>query len=79
MHVSKKEDLINGFVPIKELIYDIRDLKNYNTFVKLTNAKIPVWGIKTGSLIIEYTSVKKLITLFNIKDKIGNYKIECDK
>ena len=74
LHVSKKEDLINGFLPIKELIYDIRDLKNYNTFVKLTNAKIPVWGIKTDSLIIEYNSVKKLISLFNIKDKIGNYK-----
>lgn len=29
LHVNKKEKLINGFVPIKELIYDIRGLRNF--------------------------------------------------
>ena len=38
--VSKEEDLINGFLPIKELIYEIRNLKNYNTYKKLIDAKI---------------------------------------
>ena len=27
--VTKEENLTNGFLPIKELIYEIRDLKNY--------------------------------------------------
>ena len=40
--VSKEENLTNGFLPIKELIYEIRDLKNYNTYKKLVDAKIKV-------------------------------------
>ena len=52
LSVSKEENLINGFLPIKELIYDIRDLKNYKTCKKLIEAKTKVFGIKTDSLMI---------------------------
>jgi len=51
--VSKEENLTNGFLPIKELIYEIRDLKNYNTYKKLKDIK--VYGIKTDSMMIADT------------------------
>ena len=78
---SKEENLINGFLPIKELIYEIRDLKNYNTYKKLTDVKIKVFGIKTDSLMIADTpkNVKTLREAFDLSDKIGNHKIERNK
>ena len=79
--VSKEENLINGFLPIKELIYDIRDLKNYKTYNKLTDAKIKVFGIKTDSMMIADTpkNVKAVRGIFDLSDKIGNHKIERNK
>ena len=79
--VSRKEELINGFLPIKELIYDIRDLKNYETYKKLKKADIHVFGIKTDSLMVADTSknIKKIKELFDLSDKIGNYKLERNK
>ena len=79
--VSKEENLTYGFLPIKELIYDIRDLKNYKTYKKLTDAKIKVFGIKTDSLMIADTpkNVKILKEAFDLSDKIGNHKIERNK
>ena len=79
--MSKEENVTNGFLPIKELIYDIRDLKNYNTYKKLTDAKIKVFGIKTDSLMIADTpkNVKTLREAFDLSNKIGNHKIERNK
>ena len=78
LSVSKEENLTNGFLPIKELIYEIRDLKNYNTYMKLRDAKIKVFGIKTDSIMIADTpkNVKIVTEAFDLSDKIGNYKIE---
>ena len=79
--VSKEKNLINGFLPIKELIYEIRDLKNYNTYKKLIGAKIQVYGIKTDSIMIADNpkNIKTVRDLFDLSDKIGNYKIERNK
>ena len=79
--VSKEENLTNGFLPIKELIYEIRDLKNYNTYKKLMDAKIKVYGIKTDSMMIADTpnNVKVVREIFDLSDKIGNHKIERSK
>ena len=81
LSVSKEENLINGFLPIKELIYDIRDLKNFNTFKKLIEAKIKVLGIKTDSLMIADSpkNVETVKELFDFSDKIGNHKLERNK
>ena len=81
LSVSKEENLTNGFLPIKELIYDIRDLKNYNTFKKLTEAKTKVYGIKTDSVMIADTpkNVRIVKDIFDLSDKIGNFKIEKNK
>ena len=35
LHVSEEKELTNGFLPIKELIYEIRSLKNYQTYQQL--------------------------------------------
>ena len=79
--VSKEEDLINGFLPIKELIYEIRDLKNYKTYKRLMDANVKVHGIKTDSLMIADTlkNVNTVKGLFDLSDKIGNFKIERNK
>ena len=79
--VSKEENLTNGLLPIKELIYEIRDLKNYNTYKKLVDAKIQVFGIKTDSLMIADTpkNVKTVREVFDFSDKIGNYQLERNK
>lgn len=76
--ISKEEELINGFYPIKDLIYDIRSLINYNTYMKLVqNGIIPV-GIKTDSILIE-NGHRKIVKLFDFSNKIGCFKIETDK
>ena len=79
--VTKEENLVNGFLPIKELIYEIRDLKNYNTNKKLEDAKIQVHRIKTDSLMIVDSpkNIKTVRDIFDLSDKIGNHKIERDK
>ena len=79
--ISKEENLINGFLPIKELIYEIRDLKNFDAYKRLTDAKIQVYGIKTDSIMIADTpkNIKTVRGLFDLSDKIGNYKIERNK
>ena len=81
LSVSKEGNLTNGFLPIKELIYDICDLKNYNTFKKLTEAKTKVYGIKTDSVMIADTpkNVRIVKDIFDLSDKIGNFKIEKNK
>ena len=73
--------MINGFLPIKELVYEIRDLKNYKTYRKLVNSGIKVRGIKTDSLLIDDSikNIRKVKELFDFTDKIGNYKLEQDK
>ena len=81
LHVSEEKELINGFLPIKELIYEIRSLKNYNTFQKLKQHKIEVHGIKTDSLLVNNNpkNRKLLRQIFDLSDEIGCFKLEFDK
>ena len=81
LHVSEEKELINGFLPIKELIYEIRSLKNYNTFQKLKQHKIEVHGIKTDSLLVNDNpkNRKLLRQIFDLSDEIGCFKLEFDK
>jgi hypothetical protein len=48
-----KVDLTNGFVPIKELIYDIRSLRNYETYIKMKANGIRGLGIQTDYIIFD--------------------------
>jgi len=77
--ISVEEELTNGFYPIKDLVYDIRSLKNYNTYMKLLNNGIKPVGIKTDSILIRDKDVKKAVKLFDFSKKIGCFKVERDK
>ena len=81
LHVSEEKELTNGFLPIKELIYEIRSLKNYQTYQKLKQNNIKVHGIKTDSLLINNNPKnRKLVKeIFNLSEEIGCYKLEFDK
>jgi hypothetical protein len=72
-------ELIDGFMPIKEMIYDIRSLKNYSASVKLMNNGIRPVSIKTDCILFEKKHTKKVCSLFDMSDKIGCFKIEKDK
>lgn len=74
-----KVELVNGFTPIKEMIYDIRSLKNYQTFMKLKLNGIKPLGIKTDSILVEPRHKEKAKTLFDFSDRIGNFKFEFNK
>lgn len=81
LHVSEEKELTNGFLPIKELIYEIRSLKNYQTYQQLKQNNIKVHGIKTDSLLINNNPKnRKLVKeIFNLSEEIGCYKLEFDK
>ncbi|DAC81756.1 TPA_asm: S1H [Trichoplax MELD virus] len=76
--ISEERTLINGFLPIKELVYDIRSIKNYMTYKKLIRANIEVRGIKTDSLLIDNSrdNKSKVKKLFDFSNKIGCFKLE---
>ena len=76
-----KVELVNGFTPIKEMIYDIRSLKNYQTYMKLKSNGVRCVGIKTDSILINWSkNVEKVVkSIFDLSDKIGCYKLEFRK
>lgn len=79
LNMKNQVDLNNGFVPIKELIYDIRSLKNYQTICKLRMNNVRCVGIKTDSILFHESDKSIVKKLFDFSDKIGCYKLELDK
>ena len=79
VNVYKRERLINGFQPIKDIIYLKHSLKMYNTNNKLKELDIEVRAIKTDCLLVNRTHFNDLKFFFDINDKIGGFKIELDK
>lgn len=76
---KSKAELINGFTPIKEMIYDIRSLKNYQTFMKLKTNGITPLAIKTDSILVDAKHTEAVKELFDFSDVIGKFKLEFDK
>jgi hypothetical protein len=78
--IDFEKELINGFSPIKNMVYEIRSLKNYQTYMKLKKNGIEAVGIHTDSLLFDDVHIKKVEELFNTKvNKIGGYKLEKNK
>jgi len=77
--LNKKEKLINGFTPIKDMVYLLQRLKTLKNFDKLSkHPNIKIHGIKTDSIL--YSGSDSVIKQeFNIKSGIGNYKLEKNK
>ena len=78
---SKEKELINGFLPIKEMIYDIQRYKLYQMYTKCRAHNIQVYGIKTDCVLVRESDAQKLYEVFeaDLNDDIGKYKIELGK
>lgn len=77
VNVSKSRELVNGFSPMKDIIYNLQKIKTYRAYMKLTEHNIKVYGIKTDCLLIK--SKKNIKNIFEINSKMGGYKIERNK
>ena len=79
---TKERELVNGFLPIKEMIYDIQRYKLYNMFKKCKANDIEVHGIKTDCVLVKRSDMYRLWQVFekDIDDNsIGKYKLEFEK
>lgn len=79
--ITDKKQLINGFLPIKEMIYLNQRLKLLSIFDKLKKLGIAVRGIKTDCVFYNQTKNSRTIieSNFPMGDKIGNFKYENKK
>ena len=75
---SKERELVNGFLPIKEMIYDIQKYKLYKMYQKCKANGIEVYGIKTDCVLVKRSDARELYNVFekDLNDSIGKYKIE---
>jgi hypothetical protein len=77
LNLSASKELQNGFIYIKELIYEIQKLKVYQLYNECINKKLDVVGIKTDAILINRRS--DLCVLFDYSNRIGGLKLEHDK
>ena len=78
LNIGREEQLINGFQPIKDIIYCRQKLKMYQLYNKLVELNINIIGTKTDCIYF-YKSDVKLDKHFKIDGEIGSYKIEHNK
>ena len=73
---QKDRELIDGFLPIKEMVYDIQRLKLYRLYVKCKSNGIEVHGIKTDCVLVKRSDQLKLLEVFDkrIHDRVGGLK-----
>ena len=76
--LEKKERLIEGFRPIKEIIYCKMAIKLFNMYKDVTSKGIEIKGIKTDALLIS-KSKSEVEHLFTFDNKIGGVKFETGK
>ena len=76
--VSARENLINGFLSIKEMVYLNQRLKLLDEYDKLNLLGLKVMGIKTDCIFFQ-GDLKLVKSNFPMTNEIGNFKIEYDK
>jgi hypothetical protein len=78
---QKDRELIDGFLPIKEMIHDIQHLKLYRLYRKCKSNGIEVHGIKTDCVLVKNSDHLKLLEALEkrICNKVGGLKVERDK
>ena len=69
---SKDKELADGFLPIKEMIYDIQRLKLYNMYQECIKNGIEPHGIKTDCIMVHRSDRFKLWSVF--KNRIDKKK-----
>ncbi len=77
--VMKKEQLINGFLPIKEMIYYNQRLKLLKMYDKLKLLDVNITGIKTDCIMYNSGSKSTISKSFKLSSNIGEYKLEENK
>ena len=77
----KDRELIDGFLPIKEMVYDIQRLKLYLLYEECKRNGIEVHGIKTDCVLVKSSDQWDVQRVFGkrICNKVGGLKIEHDK
>ena len=77
----KDRELVDGFLPIKEMVYDIQRLKLYKLYEECKSNGIEVHGIKTDCVLVKKSDHLQLLEVFEkrICKKVGGLKIEHDK
>lgn len=73
-----EKDLDNGFLYIKEMIYDIQRLKLYKLYQTCQSKGYKVYGIKTDCLLTD-AKIKDLKETFNFNSELGGLKLETQK
>ena len=61
---KKDRDLVDGFLPMKEMVYDIQHLKLYRLYAKCKSNDIEVYGIKTDCLLVKRSDHLELLEVF---------------
>ena len=79
VNLSKKERLINGLVPIKDIIYCSQKLKLLKMYKQLNEIGATVYAIKTDCILYAGVSDYIIYDKFDINNKLGGYKIETNK
>jgi len=77
--VSLEKSLVNGFSPIKDIIYSKMRIKLYEAYIKMKSLKVELLGIKTDSLFFDRKYISVMQKNFNIENKIGSFRIEKNK
>lgn len=77
--LEKKEQLVEGYRYIKELIYEKMSMKMFDLYNEVVSKGITPKGIKTDAILVSRSEseLKKLFA-FN-KDEIGGIKFDCGK
>lgn len=76
--INEQKRLINGFTPIKDMIYLNERVKLLSQFDKLNKLGYKVRGIKTDCIFYEGDDIK-IRKHFSLSNKIGDFKIEENK
>lgn len=76
--ISEEMELSEGFVSIKEMIYDMMNIKMYDLYERCTLAGLNIVGVKTDCILVN-NSLQETIDHFDYTDIIGGLKFEFGK
>ena len=76
-----EKQLLSGFLPVKEMIYDIQRRKLYQLYRKCKKNDIEVYGIKTDCVLVDRDDLLAVENVFSkqMSKEVGGLKVEFDK
>ena len=79
VQVEEKKQLINGFMPINDMIYIDQRMKLLQQYQKMKKLNIKMVGIKTDCILYEGHHDDIIKQNFKLTERIGDYKIQKHK